>query len=207
MALDMSSASLPENRSSDDPLSAEHRRQLIAARDGAKVVRKTARVASFNGWTTAIAAALSLPFALFSPMGLAATLALALVAFNEFRGRKRLLDVDASGATLLGWNQLGLLALIVAYCLWMMRASAAEASAIAAEMNAIADLNSALASSGGFAGLMQLAVTGFYGLVIILTVLFQGGTSLYYFTRRRQIADYVAKTPEWIRDLQRTLPS
>ena len=113
-----------EDRSLTDPLTAEHRRELSAARDRAKTIRKAARVAAFNGWTSAIVAAFSAPFSLFSPVGLALTVGIALVAFNEFRGRKRLLNFDPSGATLLGWNQLGLLAMIVAYCLWMMQASA-----------------------------------------------------------------------------------
>ena len=53
-------------------------------------------------------------------MAIAITLGLSIVAYNEFRGRKRLLNFDPSAATMLGWNQLGLLAMIVVYCLWML---------------------------------------------------------------------------------------
>src|SRR5215213_3722002 len=119
----MTIAAIPLAGSNDrslDPLSMEHRRELSAARDRSRVIRKAARVANFNGWTTALIAALSAPFSLFSPVGLALTVGLAVVAFNEFRGRKRLLNFDPSGATLLGWNQAGFLAMIVAYCLWSM---------------------------------------------------------------------------------------
>lgn len=189
--------------SHDDPLSAEHRRQLAAARDQSRAIRKTARVANFNGWTTAVIAALSLPFSLYSPVGLALTVGLALVAFNEFRGRKRILQFDPTGATLLGWNQIGLLAMITAYCLWMMVASLDEASAVATEVRAYADLDAALGSTGGFSAIYKLVAISFYGVVIFLSVVFQGGTAWYYFSRRRRIADFVTQTPEWIRELQR----
>ena len=46
------------------------------------------RVAAFNGWTTALIAAASAPFSFTSPVALALTVGLAVIAFNEFRGRK-----------------------------------------------------------------------------------------------------------------------
>jgi len=192
-----------EDRLGTNPLTDEHRRELWAARDRAKSIRKAARVAAFNGWTTAIIAALSAPFAFNSPVGLALTLGLALVAFNELRGRKRLLNFDPSGATLLGWNQVGFLAMIVAYCLWMLHASFAETSTLSTELKGYADLDAALGSTGGLAGLFQQIVVVLYGGVIALSVLFQGGTALYYFTRRRHVEDFVAETPDWVRDVHR----
>lgn len=190
-----------------DPLSAEHRQQLAAARERMKVVRKTARVAQFNGWTTAVIAAMSLPFAFFSFVGFAMTLGIAIVAFNEFRGRKRVLDFNPSGATLLGWNQVGLLGMITVYCLWMMVTSLDEASVVAQEVRGFADLDAVLGSSGGFAGLYKMAAISFYGVVIVLSVLFQGATALYYFSRRRRIADFVSQTPDWVRELLREMPA
>ena len=48
-----------------DPLTATHRRELTAARDRSKVIRKAARVAAFNGWSTAAIAALSATFCVY----------------------------------------------------------------------------------------------------------------------------------------------
>ncbi len=104
----------------EGPLSAAHLRELASARDRAKSIRKAARVAAFNGWTTAGIAALSLPFVLYDPSSLILTVGLSIIAYNEFRGRKRLLKFDPTAATLLGWNQLGLLAMIIVYCLWSL---------------------------------------------------------------------------------------
>jgi len=184
-----------------NPLSATHHQQLAAARDLAKPIRKAARVASFNGWTTGAIAALSLPFALFDYTGAVLTLGLAIVAYNEFRGRKRLLAFDPSAATLLGWNQLGLLAMIVVYSLWSMYGSWGEASSISAELKGYPELDGLLSDAGGLDGLFKQVSIALYGGVIALSTVFQGGNAWYYFTRRRHIENFVASTPQWVRDV------
>jgi hypothetical protein len=180
-----------------------HRRELSAARDRAKTIRKAARVAAFNGWTTAAVAALSAMFLLFdhSSLAIAVTLALSIVTYNEFRGRKRLLNVDPSAATLLGRNQLGLLAMIVAYCLWMLSRSSSEAvGALSAQMQSTAE-RELLNMAGDLESLYKTATLALYGGVIVLSVLFQGGNAVYYFTRRRHVEDFIAETPQWARDV------
>jgi len=188
----------------DNPLSVTHRRELAAARDRAKAIRKAARVAGFNGWTTAAAAAFSAMFLLFdrSAVAIAITLGLSIITYNEFRGRKRLLNFDPSAATMLGWNQLGLLAMIVVYCLWMLSGSSAEAaSALSAQMHSASE-RELLSMAGDLEGLYKTATLAMYGGVIVLSVLFQGGNALYYFTRRRHVEDFIAETPQWVRDVQ-----
>jgi hypothetical protein len=196
-------ASLAGASLADNPLSVSHRRELSAARDRAKTIRKAARVATFNGWTTAAAAAFSAMFLLFDRGGvaIAITLGLSVVAYNEFRGRKRLLNFDPSAATMLGWNQLGLLAMIVVYCLWMLSGSSAEASAVSAQFNSAAE-RELLSMAGDLEGLYKTAALAMYGGAIALSVLFQGGNALYYFTRRRHVEDFIAETPQWVRDVQ-----
>jgi hypothetical protein len=189
---------------SDNPLSASHRRELSAARDRARPIRKAARVASFNGWSSAAIAALSAPFSIWSPVGMALTAGIALIAFNEFRGRKKLLNFEPSGATLLAWNQLGLLAMIIGYCFWMMHGNLIDSSSLSAELKGLSELDSSLADTvDSLQPMIQQAVRGFYLGVIALSVLFQGGTAIYYFSRRRLVEDFVAETPEWVREVQR----
>jgi hypothetical protein len=189
----------------DNPLSLTHRRELSAARDRAKTIRKAARVAAFNGWTTAMAAALSAIFLIFDRSGIAIaiTIGLSTVAYNEFRGRMHLLNFDPSAATLLGWNQLALLAMIVVYCLWSLYGSLGEAGTMATELKSYAELDSVLGSAGGFAELYKTITVAVYGGAIGLTALFQGGNALYYFTRRRHVDDFIAETPLWVREVQR----
>jgi hypothetical protein len=187
----------------DGPLTTEHFQEVARADERAKVIRKAARVASFNGWTTAVIAALSAPFALFDLASFLVTVVLSVVAWNEFRGRNRLNKFDPSAATLLGWNQLGLLLMIILYCGWMIFTGIKETDSLTAELQSNPELSGLLGSSDQVGGLYELLVYAVYGSVIALSVIFQGLTALYYFTRRKHIEAYVRTTPEWIRNLQR----
>jgi len=189
----------------DGPLTADHRSELAAARDRSKVIRKAARVAGFNGWTTAAIAALSAAFLVFdhSVIALLMTAALSVVAFNEFRGRSQLLNFEPGAAALLGWNQLGLLAAIVVYCLWMLYGAASGASELSAALEGYNELGSFDVSE--VEKLYHTASIGAYGGAIVLSVIFQGGNALYYFTRRRHLDGFLLETPEWVRDVQKTL--
>jgi hypothetical protein len=185
-----------------EPFTIAHSQELARANDRAKTIRRAARVASFNGWVSALAAVCSAPFAFFSVIGFLATVVLAVVAWNEFRGRKRLLAFDPSGAAILGWNQIGLLAMVVVYCLWMLYASLTGGDPLAADLKANPEIGELLGSGHGFELLYRQFVVGFYGLVILLTVIFQGGNAYYYFSRHRHIERYCEETPAWVRDLQ-----
>jgi len=190
---------------SDGPLTEEHHRELALAAGRAKRIRRAAGVAGFNGRVTGVLAALSAPFALFSIAGFFVTLGLAVIAYNEFRGRKRLLQFDASAPALLGWNQIGLLALIVVYCLWMLCASLAGTGTLAAKMELTPELADALGSLQ-FEGLYKGLVAAVYGTVIVLSAIFQGLNAFYYFSRRKDVEVYLQESPKWVLDLQRMAP-
>ncbi len=186
----------------DGPLSMEHFQELARGDVRNKVIRKAARVASFNGWTTAVIAALSAPFALFSVAGFLVTVVLSVVAYNEFRGRNRLNQFDPTAASLLGWNQIGFLILIVIYCIWAMFIGINQADSALAEFSSNPEFADLLGSPDQLGGLYELLVYAVYGSVIVLSVVFQGLTAFYYFTRRKHIEAYVRTTPEWVRKLQ-----
>lgn len=198
MTTTASSATLSDARFGDGPLSAEHRRELATARERSKKILNVAKVASFNAWSLAIIGALSLPFAFSSFSGFVLTVGFAILAYNEFQGRKRLLKFDPSAATLLGWNQLAFLAMIIVYCLWTMYTNYYQ------KLDVPAEVKSALGDMGDLEALVKQLMVWFYALVIALSVLFQGGNALYYFTRRKLIAKFVAETPEWVRDVLST---
>lgn len=188
---------------SDGPLTQEHHRELALATGRAKRIRKAARVATFNGWVIGIFAAVSAPFALFSMAGFLVTVGLTLIAYNEFQGRKRLLQFDPSSSTLLGWNQVALLSLIIVYCLWMLFTGLTGAGPFAAEMEANPEIAAALGSLDEFDHLYKVLVVAVYGTVIVLSTIFQGLNALYYFTRRKHVEAYVQETPDWVLDVQR----
>ena len=176
------------------PLTQHHYDELALANDRAKPIRRASRVAAFNGWTIAIIAFLSAPFAVFGLDGLLVTVGLFVVAYLEFRGRREMLKFNPSAASLLGWNQVGFLMLILGYCCWMIFGGATDIQS-----------NPELSQLLGAAGLelYRSMVVAFYVTVIALSVVFQGGNAIYYFTRRKHIVAYLQQTPQWVRDFQR----
>lgn len=185
------------------PLSHECRQVLTVANDRVKKIRKACGVAAFNGWTTAIFAAASAPFAPFSIAGFLVTAGLTVVAYNEFRGRKQLQQFKSSAASFLGWNQVGFLLLIIFYSVWMICSGLASEGPFAAELAANPELANALGPMEQFDGLYKFLVIGVYGTVIALSTIFQGLNAVYYFTRRKHVETYVQETPEWVLDVQR----
>jgi hypothetical protein len=190
------------DKPADGPISADHRRELALAHQRAKAVRKAAAVATFNGWSTAIVAMLSAPFALFGVSGLVTTIVLFVVAANEFRGRRRLLRFEPRAATLLGFNQLGLLTVITAYCLWALYSNLYGPHSVTAQLQEISELDPALGSVGGIDTLVREITILLYGSVIALSVAFQGFTAVYYFSRRKYVEAYLAETPGWVREVR-----
>jgi hypothetical protein len=188
------------------PLTQAHQHEVTAAHDRARIIRKAASVAAFNGWVTAIFAVCSAPFAIFSLPGFIVTIGLSIVAYNEFRGRKRLLQYDPEAAGLLGWNQVGFLVLIISYCIWMLSVSLTSEGPFAAELKAKPELSVAFKSAEQFDRYYKMLVTTVYGTVIVLTAVFQGFNAFYYFTRRKHVKGYVENTPGWVLDLQRLTP-
>ncbi len=189
---------------STGPLTDAHHRELALANQRAKKIRRAASVASFNGWSIGIFAALSAPFALFSIAGFLVTVGLAIVSVNEFRGRRGLLRFDPSATTALGWNQVGLTTLIVLYCLWMLYTGLTGAGPFADELQANPELASALDSVEGFDQIYKMIVIAVYGSVMTLSLIFQGYNAYYYFTRRELVEAYLRTTPDWVLELQRS---
>lgn len=185
----------PTEASSSDqsPLSPEQRQQLAQASERAGKIMGAGKVAAFNGWTFGLIGAISVLFGLFSVTAFVAGACLLVVAWNELRGRRMLRELDQNGPALLWKNQVGLMTLVIAYCLWSMYQAVADPSAEIAQLEELAGL------PDNFVTDLTLTV---YGGVILLTVLFQGLNARYYHTRVKLLADYLRETPGWIVDLQ-----
>lgn len=184
-------------------LSDSQHQQVAAANRQAKKIRRAAAVAGFNGWVIGFFAVSSLPFALFSISGFLVAAGLGVVAYNEFRGRNRLLEFDESSPSFLGWNQIGFLVLIVLYSLWMLYAGLTGESPFAAEIRANPELGMVFESSEEFDQAYRMLVVAIYGTVIFVSAIFQGWNACYYFTRRKLMAAYLQETPAWVLELQR----
>lgn len=185
-----------------NPLTPAWREELTLANGRAKAIRKASGVAAFNGWMTGFFAACSAPFSLFSIPGFLVTAGLAFVAYNEFQGRKRLLRFDPTSPARLGWNQIGFLLLIIVYCLWMIWSGLTSPGPFAAELAAKPELAATLGPLDQFDELYKFLVVAMYGLMIVLSVVFQGLNALYYFSRRKHVESYVRETPAWVLEVQ-----
>jgi len=180
----------------DSPLTPDQQAELREAMERAGSFLGAAKVATLNGWTFGIFAALSILFGLFSLTGFLVGVGLAVVARNEFVGRGRLRSLEASGLELLWRNQLGLMALIVVYCAWSMY------RAVAVPDPQIAELTELLGEGTG--ELVQSLTLTVYTLVIVGTVIFQGLNARYYHVRVGRLRDYLRDTPQWVVDVQRS---
>ncbi|MFH1748808.1 MAG: hypothetical protein ABIG44_17375 [Planctomycetota bacterium] len=181
------------------PLSAAHLRELELARGRSKKIRRAINVALFNAWSLAIFAALSLLIGLFSLTSLVIGVALAVVAYNEFAGARLLRRYDERGTYRLGWNQLGLCGVLVIYASWCIYTSFTSPSSLDEALGASAQ---ALQMVGSIKSLERVITLAVYGGLIVGSILFQGGTAWYYFSRKRHIRAYKQETPKWIIELQ-----
>jgi ABC-type proline/glycine betaine transport system permease subunit len=180
---------------------------LAKANQRAGKLRSAATVAFFNGTCLAVFSILAFlwlvaaaAFGEFDWVALVMGAGLGILARNEYRGRGLLRQFDPRAPRLLGFNQLALLGLIVAYAAWMMAVSAFGSGPYDEEIRQHPRLAEMLGNIGDLHKTLSLVV---YGTVIAVTVVFQGLNALYYFTRAKVLRSYIEKTPDWVVDLQR----
>ena len=188
----------------DHPLTPEHHAQIARARAQRKKVDRALKVAAFNAWSFSVFAGLSLLFAVLSLNALIAAIALAGLAYNEFRGRRRLQRLDPRGPQTLGFNQVVCCALIAVYCGVRLVDTQTGPGVYAQAIEQSPELASALAP---MEGLITTATLITYALVLVVGVTVQGATAWYYFSRRRWLNDYLQQTPAWVLDLDRARAS
>ncbi len=121
------------------------------------------------------------------------------VAVIEFQGAGKFRRLDLKAPMVCGLNQLLFLAIIAAYCIWNML----QPSSALTEATGSAEADAMLAD---VAGVESSLMRGFYGLVLIGSILMQGLTAVYYFTRARLMRTYLRDTPPWVVELQRRAP-
>ena len=197
------SAPIPPQGTVNAPLSAQHYQALRDAKNGRKKIDFAIGVATFNGWSLGVFAALSaliLPLS-FSFSGLLVSIGLGVVAWNEFTGRAMLRLLDPQGARRLGFNQIGLGAVIVGYCVWSLLAALFGPDAYAEVIAENPELGQILGSTGDLYRFIAAAV---YGGAIVLTIPYQALMAWYYFSRVRHIMRYVEQTPAWVTELHRS---
>jgi uncharacterized membrane protein len=173
-----------------------------------KPVKKAAGIALGSAVTTLLIGACAVPFTLVWPSfaGAMITVGLCAVGVVEFLGYRKMKRAQASAARHLAANQLAFLGLITLYCaIQMLTFSVEDVKAAAMSPEFRAQLGAMPDMARGFdrdidqlAPLVTYGFYGFYSLVIVLSVLFQGGLALYYFTRRKSLEAF-QRQPPWVR--------
>jgi hypothetical protein len=181
-------------------LSPEQLQELSEARRRGVAVRRAVATARLNAWSIAIFAGLTLLGALVSWWGLILGLGMGVVAFNEFKGASRLRRLDADATRMLALNQLFLGVLLLTYAVYSLFTVGRGDSEIAGYIRQSPELQPVL---GGVEDLARLIGYLMYGTLAAVAVFVQGGTALYYRSRRRHIEAYVQQTPAWIQQALR----
>jgi len=189
------------------PLAPEQMRAVALAHRQAAKLRSATKIALMNGILLAVFSGLSLLFVLaeaafgeFDGVGVVMGVGLGALAWNELRGRALLKRFNPRAPSVLGWNQVMLLGLIVAYAVWTMAAALLGPNPYDEVMRRAPQAARLLGDIGRLYRMMSVAL---YGGLIVGTLIFQGLNARYYFTRARLLGDYLAQTPPWILDLQR----
>ncbi len=179
----------------DGAISPEQLQAITIARHQGHKISRAAMVASISGWTMAVFGAISLLGGLFSVRSLLLGLGLCVVAFVELRGARRLRALDLAAPRSLALNQLGLLVVVIAYAAWGMVTAMVGPGPYDEQLAAGGPLAESLAPIDNMTRIITVA---FYAVVIGGSVVAQGCTAAYYFSRHRHLTAYLKKTPKWV---------
>lgn len=187
----------------------EHIAQLEQAVRNARASRRVAGYASFSGWSTLLAGAISLPFALSNIPMLFFCVSLAAIGTRELTLRRRLLRLETSAPKKLAINQLVLGITLAAYAVFMLTRPPGEsmiASAAGSDpmLQSVPELT---AQIDAFAQIEHAIKAGVYVLLIVVAVFVQGGTAIYYACNTGSLRRFHKHTPEWCVRVYRAVQS
>ncbi|RPI60832.1 MAG: hypothetical protein EHM48_06605 [Planctomycetaceae bacterium] len=178
------------------------------ATDRYQPLRRAARVAKSSSIITLFIGITAIPLVLFWPSWDSAlvTLGLCIIGVVEYKGSGRIRRAETNAGAFLAKNQLALLGVITLYCVVQMLTfstgaikDAAISPEFRSELGGMTSVDKTIDSQ--IDRYAPMFYYGFYGLVIFVSILSQGGMALYYFTRRRHIEAFNAQTPQWVRQL------
>ena len=179
--------------------SPEHLAQLTAARAASKKIRRAVSVASFDGWSVALFAAISLLASFGNWSGISLGVAMGVVAWRELTSGAALKRLHVDSLRVLAINQLVLCGILILYFAWSLFDSLHGSSNYAEILGS----DSSAGTLGNVDQLSRQISVIVYVALMLGSVLFQGGTARYYFSRTKILQDYIATTPKWIIDYQR----
>ena len=176
-------------------LSPEQLQQLADARKRGAKVRRAISVAKFDAWTIAIFAGFTLLGAIFSPITAILGFGMAAVAVVEFKSIDRLRKLDPTVCKTLAINQVCLGGLLLLYAIYSIATAGAGSVELKQQLGNSPEVAGFMSS---FDSLSRLITYLIYGTLACVAIFGQGGTALFYLSRRRFIEEYARETPAWI---------
>jgi hypothetical protein len=184
------------------PASVDIPRELATASAAWKKLRRLAAYAALDGWSLAIFGALTLICGGYgSPSGLLVSLALVGTGIFEIRTARQLRRLAPPAVLQLACNQLVVAAALIAYAMVNLYLNHHSGGAPGEIEQAIAQMAGG-STSDYHDQVSSAADLVFFGL-IAFTLVVQGGTALYYLSRRPHLQRYLQETPPWIQQMQR----
>ena len=183
------------------PTAVDVPQELAAATARWRKLRRLAAYGAVDGWSLAIFGALTLICGGYgSAAGLMVSFALLGSGIFEIYTVRQLRRLNPSAVIRMASNQLVLAAALILYGLINLFQSRHGGGLPAEIQQALAQAG----ASGGDANdqvsdIMQV----FYLILIAFALLVQGGTALYYLSRRKHLQRYLEQTPDWIQQMQR----
>ncbi len=175
------------------PLSAADLQILADAKARGKKIRRAAGVAHASAWTLAVFGGLTMLAVAFGDfVALALGVLLCALAFNEFRGGAMLKRFDPRGARVLGFNQIALGVVIVAYASYSLSAALRDPA-----LKSLAGSTGDPSTDALVRDLTDLVTYGLYGGMAVIGLIAPGLTALYYFSRAAIVRKVVSETPAW----------
>jgi hypothetical protein len=180
--------------------------QLAVANKNWTKLRRLASYAVFDGWTLTVLGAMTLICGGYgSGVGLMISLTLLGTGLFELRSVRRLRQLDSSALPHMAYNQLVLAGVIILYAIVGLYQAHARTNSggggLSAEIeNALADAG---ASANDIGDQISQGAEILYAGLIVFTLAAQGGTAVYYFSRRKHLTQYLQQTPDWIQQMQR----
>lgn len=196
-----------EHADATNPLSDAHFEQLRLARKRVKPIEKAARYAQLSGWTTLLAGALSLPFAFGNIPMMVFSLVIAGIGTHELTLRRSLIQLDLRAPKKLALNQLILGGALMVYAVFMLVSSPSK-TIVESAMEADPMMQSVPELSGMMDDLIQLeqvATAMMYVGMILMAVLVQGATALYYMLKGKKLKAMHRHTPGWVIRIYQTM--
>lgn len=190
-----------------NPLSDAHFDELRWASKRAKAIEKAVRYASFSGWTTLLAGALSLPFALGKPPMMIFAIVIAGIGTRELTLCRNLRVLDSKAPKKLAINQILLACALSTYAIFMLMSPSGEGM-VETAMKTDPMLQSTPELSGMFDELIQLehvATALMYVMMIVIAIFIQGGTAMYYLLKGSKLKKMHKETPDWVVRVYQTL--